>query len=120
MSRTLFFVGLLAALCSGCSSDAPSNGGSAGTGNTSCLDLHGQWTIANHCRKEFIDTTVEITQQGCTLSFAEPFDGYSGNVTEDGKLTVSGQQSCNGAALEDAILMLCGADPDPCLVELQR
>jgi len=121
MIRTLFFVDLVAALYSACSSDSANSDGGAGTGNTSCPDLSGEWTIASHCEMSLIDMTVPVTQNGCKLSFAAPFDGFTGSVAENGAITVSGPQSCQGAATKDAILMLCTQDsPDECLVELKR
>jgi hypothetical protein len=122
MIRTLFFVGLITTLCGACSSDASDNDGGAGSGNTGCPDLSGSWNIANHCHDDLIGMTLEVTQNACKLSFAEPFTGFSGSVTADGKITVSGQQSCSGNATESGILMLCtdmNSTAD-CLVELQR
>jgi hypothetical protein len=121
MIRTLFLVGLLGALCGACSSsDAPAGteGGAGSPGNGSCPALSGAWDITQHCESSFIGMTLQITQKDCALSCAPPFDQFVGNVTADGKITMSGPQSCTGTATENAVSMNC--TPDPCPVKLVR
>jgi len=52
------------------------------------------------------------------VSFASPFDAFSGSVTSDGKITLSGPQGCSGTATATSVSMNC--TPDPCPVKLTR
>ena len=49
---------------------------------------------------------------------SSPFNGFTGTVTADGKVTVSGPQSCTGTATSSAISMSC--TPGTCSVTLSR
>jgi hypothetical protein len=59
-----------------------------------------------------------VTQTDCTLSFAAPFDGFTGTVTSDGMLSLSGPQSCTGTVTASSISMVC--TPGTCDVKLAR
>jgi hypothetical protein len=109
MIRTLFFVGSLAAVCGACSSsDEKAN----------CPDLAGDWVITNHCDATLIDEQVKVSANGCSLTFGAPFNGFTGNVSADGGLTVNGPQSCEGAASASNITLVC--TPGTCVVKLER
>jgi hypothetical protein len=62
--------------------------------------------------------SLMVTETNCALSFAPPFDGFSGSVTSAGKITLSGPQSCTGSATESAVTMTC--TPGTCVVKLAR
>jgi hypothetical protein len=99
MIRTLFVVALSCAACGACSSStADTVGGAGSNGNGSCPDVSGAWEITDHCDSSFIGSTLQVTQRSCALSFEAPFDGFSGSVTPDEKITLSGPQSCTGTA----------------------
>lgn len=96
--------------------------GSAGSASPDCPTLSGTWSIAAHCVPSFVGEPVTITQDGCALSMAEPFDGFTGTVARDGALEVSGPsesgtQECSGVSTADNIGLAC---PGPCAVQLSR
>jgi len=113
-------------VCNACgdSSDSSNTGGGAGSGNVggassgSCPDVSGSWTLTDHCESSFIGMSLMVTQRDCALSFASPFDAFSGTVTTDGKITLSGPQDCTGTATTTSVSMNC--TPDPCPVKLSR
>jgi hypothetical protein len=76
------------------------------------------WKITAHCDASLVGMTLDVTQKDCGLSFAAPFDQFMGSVTTDGKITLSGPQSCTGSASADAISMSC--TPGACNVTLVR
>jgi len=125
MIRSLLVMSVLA-LVSGCggSSDSPNAGGNAGSGNAggagndSCPDVSGEWTLTEHCESSFIGMTLNVTENACALTFAAPFDAFSGSVTPGGKITLNGPQSCSGTATSTSVSMNC--TPDPCPVKLAR
>jgi hypothetical protein len=78
----------------------------------------GTWTITAHCVSSFVGQSAVVTQNGCALSFGQPFDGFSGNVTSDDKLSLSGPQTCSGTATATSIAMTC--TPNTCNVTLSR
>ena len=110
----VFAAALLLCACSpnSASSGAPSpDGGSAG-----CPSVVGTWKITAHCDASLIGQSVVVTQTDCTLSFAEPFNGFAGTVTSDGKVSLSGPQSCTGTVTASSISMTC--TPGTCDVTL--
>ena len=109
MIRNLFLVGVLCAACGACSSSSDPSG---------CPDVSGGWEITAHCDAAFIGMTLQVTENACALSFSKPFDGFSGHVSEDGKITLSGPQSCTGTATSSEVSMNC--TPGTCLVKLAR
>ena len=118
-------MGVMGLACGACgSSDASNPGGSAGGGNSggasnaSCPDVSGEWTLTDHCEAAYIGMTLNVTENACVLSFAAPFDAFSGSVTSGGKITLSGPQSCTGTATATSVSMNC--TPDPCPVKLSR
>jgi hypothetical protein len=96
-----------------CSSGSSSNGG----GGT-CPDVSGMWKITAHCDASLVGQSVMVTENACSLTFAAPFNGFTGNVTTDGKITLTGPQSCSGTASPTAIAMTC--TPGTCDVTLGR
>jgi len=125
MIRRLLVIGVMGLVSSACgSSDAPNADGSAGgsnaggAGGSSCPDVGGEWTLTEHCEASFIGMTLKVTENACALTFAPPFDGFSGSVTADGEITLSGPQSCTGTATATSVSMNC--TPDPCPVKLAR
>jgi len=130
MIRSLFVIGVMSLVCSACgdSSDSPSPGGSAGSGNeggasnsSSCPDVSGNWTLTDHCEASFIGMTLTVTEKDCALSFASPFDAFSGSVTTDGKIMLTGPQDCSGTATSTSVSMNCtSSTPGPCPVKLAR
>jgi hypothetical protein len=108
-------LGLLLFACGSSSSDdsAPSS---------ACPNLAATWTITAHCVSSFVGQTVTVTQSSCALTFAAPFDGYSGTVSSDGSLnvtgpTATGTQDCTGTATASSLDLSC---PGPCHVTLTR
>src|SRR6478735_10887274 len=147
MIRSLFVIGVMSLVCGACgdSSDAPNPGGSAGSGNaggasnsgnaggasnsgnagsannSSCPDVSGDWTLTDHCEASFIGMTLTVTEKDCALSFASPFDAFSGSVTTDGKIMLTGPQDCSGTATSTSVSMNCtSSTPGPCPVKLAR
>ncbi|HEX4446580.1 MAG TPA: hypothetical protein VH044_07590 [Polyangiaceae bacterium] len=83
-----------------------------------CPDAAGTWTITAHCDASFVGQSVMVTQNDCSLSLAAPFDGFAGTLASDGKLTLSGPQSCTGTVTATSIAMSC--TPGTCVVTLAR
>jgi len=65
-----------------------------------------------------IGSTAAVTESNCSLSFAAPFDGFTGTVGADGTVTLSGPQSCTGKPSGDTIALSC--TPGTCAVTLTR
>lgn len=106
---------------SGAGGSAGAGGGSAGAGggaSGACPDVSGAWKITAHCDPSLIGKPLTVTQNACALSFAPPFDGFAGTVGADGKLTLTGPQSCTGTASTSTISMTC--TPGTCLVTVVR
>jgi hypothetical protein len=118
MIRGLFAGALLLGACSSSSTDgsATANGGS--TGNAGCPNLSGAWKVTAHCDASLVGMSLTVTETDCALSFAAPFDGFSGSVTADGKVALTGPQTCTGDASATAISMTC--TPGTCQVTLAR
>jgi hypothetical protein len=118
MIRGLFAGAVLLAACSSSSTDdsAAANGGSSGA--VGCPNVSGVWKVAAHCDPSLVGMSVTVTQTDCSLTFAAPFDGFSGSVTADGKVALSGPQTCTGEASATAISMICS--PGTCQVTLAR
>lgn len=114
MIRNLLLVGACFVLCNACGSDSA---GSENTGKT-CPDVSGTWQVTEHCVASLVGASASVKQTGCELSFDAPFDGFSGSVTSDGKITIGGVQDCVGNATSSAISMLC--TPGDCQVKLAR
>src|SRR6185369_8751449 len=94
-ARTLSVLLLLLSACSSSeSSSSTESNGEAGP----CPDLGGTWEVTAHCDPSLIGKNAVVTQASCSLSFAPPFNGFEGIVSNDGKVTLSGPQSCNGTA----------------------
>jgi hypothetical protein len=103
---------LIVVACS--SSSSPSNGGSGG----SCPSVAGTWKITAHCDPSLVGQNAVVTQNGCALTFGAPFSGFTGTVTSDNAITVSGPQSCSGTVAASAISMTC--TPGTCTVTLGK
>jgi hypothetical protein len=114
MHPTLFLVALLCLLA--CSSSLSSSSG--GDSGSMCPNVAGTWNITEHCDPSLVGQRVVVTQTGCSLSFAAPFNGFTGTLASDGKIIVSGPQSCTGAATASSISMSC--TPGTCKVALAR
>ena len=104
----------------GCSSGSPTASPASGDSGASgaCPDTAGAWMITAHCDPSLIGQSVTVTQTDCSLSFAAPFDGFTGTVGPDGKVVLSGPQSCTGTASASSISMTC--TPGTCPVKLAR
>jgi hypothetical protein len=128
MIRGSFLLMLLCIAGAGCSSsdsDSPaaesnagSNGNGGGSAGSSCPDMSGAWNVSAHCDASLIGETLLVAQNACALSFAEPFDGFTGSLASDGTITLSGPQSCTGTMTGSAISMNC--TPGACTVKLMR
>jgi hypothetical protein len=112
MVRNLFAAALLLFVSNSCSSDA------AGKQGTPCPDVSGAWHVTEHCDPSLVGSTLDVTQTVCALSFAAPFNGFSGHVDDGGKLSLSGPQSCTGNAAASQISLTC--TPGTCVVTLAR
>lgn len=99
-------------LIAGCGSDSKDEA------NTTCPSAAGTWTVSNHCDASLIGLSAAVTQQGCTLSFAAPFNAFTGQVAADGKVSLSGPQTCTGTLADDTIELAC--TPGTCPVVLTR
>lgn len=111
-------IALMGWVCSACGSSSDDSSNAGGTSNGSCPNVSGEWTLTDHCESAYIGMTLNVTQNACALSFAAPFDAFSGSVTSSGKITLSGPQSCTGTATSTSVSMSC--TPDPCPVKLAR
>jgi len=110
-SAMAFLFSCVLCACSSGSGDSPGDGGPA------CPNVTGTWTVAAHCDASLVGQHATVMQNNCTLSFAPPFDGFTGTVTADGKITLSGPQSCTGTVAA-AISLSC--TPGTCTVSLTR
>ena len=120
MHRTAPFLAplfLVLLACSSASSTASPGSGDGGAGGA-CPDVGGVWMITAHCDSSLIGQSVTVTQTDCSLSFAAPFNGFTGTIGSDGKLVLSGPQSCTGTASASSISMTC--TPGTCTVTLVR
>jgi hypothetical protein len=73
--------------------------------------------VTAHCDASLIGQKAVVTQTGCSLSFAAPFNGFTGTVT-GATLTLNGPQSCTGTVMANSISMMC--TPGTCDVTLSR
>jgi hypothetical protein len=106
-------------VCSACGSS--SSPGSAPTQNGeggSCPDISGTWTVTAHCDTSLIGQKAVVTESACALSFAAPFNGFTGSVSAGGGITLGGPQSCTGTVSSSSITMTC--TPGTCSVALSR
>jgi hypothetical protein len=114
MPRALLLAAIPVLLaCSSSSSTA-----SGGDGGATCPDVAGMWKITAHCDPSLVGQSLVVTQNGCSLTFAAPFNGFTGTLTSAGEITVSGPQSCTGTATVSSISMSC--TPGTCTVTLAR
>jgi len=100
---------------------ACSSGAGAGANvpdGAACPNLIGDWKVASHCDPSLVGQNATIAQSNCALSFAPPFDGFTGTVSADAKLTLSGPQTCTGTAGTDTLELSC--TPGTCTVKLTR
>lgn len=74
------------------------------------------WKVNAHCDASLIGKPMAVNQTNCSLTLGAPFDGFTGTLTPEGKVTVSGPQSCTGTATTDSIAMTC--TPGTCNVQL--
>ncbi len=146
MIRSLLAIGVLCAACGSSTDSSPAGGNAGGTasdsspaggnagsaspdaslaggnaggnGNGGVPDLSGSWQVTAHCDASLIGARLTVTQSGESLSFAAPFDTFSGSVSADGTITLSGPQSCTGTASASAVSMNC--TPGTCVVKLAR
>jgi hypothetical protein len=116
MVRNLLAAMLLLCVSSSCSSDATGN--QAAANGTPCPDVSGAWHVTEHCDPSLVGATLVVTETECALSFAAPFNGFSGQLDNSGKLTLSGAQSCTGNAAASQISLTC--TPGTCIVTLAR
>ena len=124
MLRALCAAVLLLSACSSSSSGGAGAGadagsaGSAGAASAGCPDVSGTWKVTAHCDSTLVGMSLTVTETACALAFAAPFNGFNGNVSDTGKITLSGPQSCTGDATASAISMTC--TPGTCIVKLAR
>lgn len=83
-----------------------------------CPDVTGTWTVTKHCDASLVGASAVVSQHGCALSFAAPFDAFSGSVAADDTVTLNGPQSCTGKAATASISLSC--TPGTCDVTLTR
>jgi hypothetical protein len=117
MGKLPLVLALLAWGCGSDSSGSPSNS-SGGGGNAMCPEITGTWTVTKHCDASLVGASAVVSQSGCALSFASPFDGFNGSVGADDTVTLSGPQSCTGKAAAGSISLSC--TPGTCDVTLTR
>lgn len=111
-SALVFFFSCALCACSSSSGDSPADGGAG------CPNLAGTWKVTAHCDPTLIGDDAIVTQTGCSLSFAPPFDMFTGSVSANGKITLSGPQSCAGTAATSTLSLSC--TPGTCTVTLTR
>lgn len=119
--RSILVLCVLAAFAACDSTDGSSsspNASSSSGGTVSCPDLAGTWTVTAHCDASLIGQTAVVAENDCHLTFAAPFDGFTGTVGTDGKLSVTGPQSCTGTSNASSLSMSC--TPGACSVSLTR
>lgn len=107
--------------CSSSDSDpAPassaSSSGAASSGT--CPSLAATWKVTGHCDPSLVGKDAVVTQSGSSLTFGAPFDGFTGTVTSDCKVTIAGPQTCTGTATASAISLAC--TPGTCSVTLSK
>jgi len=86
--------------------------------NGNCPNVSGSWTVSEHCDASLVGKKADVTQTGCNLAFAAPFNGFSGSVTAAGDVSVTGPQTCSGKASSSEIALDC--TPSACKVTLAR
>lgn len=119
--RSIWFLCLLFCACGSSSSDSgpgSSNVGGAGNQTTACPDVSGTWRITEHCDPSLVGLDAIVTQTQCSLTFASPFDGFSGSIGADGSLAIHGPQTCTGTASDDTLALSC--TPGTCVVTMTR
>ncbi|MFO0669006.1 MAG: hypothetical protein U0235_05155 [Polyangiaceae bacterium] len=124
VSRALALASVVVVFVIGCSSGgsgtldsvdaAATNTGTSG----GCPDTTGTWKVTKHCDASLVGSNAVITQKDCKLSFAAPFNGFTGTIDSAGKVTLSGPQSCTGNVQGSGITMAC--TPGTCAVELAK
>ena len=107
--RWLAFLFLVA-----CSSD--SSGGSSSGATGACPNVAGSWKVTKHCDSSLVGQPATVTQKDCALSFAPPFDGFTGSIDKDGKVTLGGPQQCTGTGSANGFVLTC--TPGTCAVEI--
>lgn len=117
MGKLSFVLAFLVCACGSDSSGTPSNS-TGGSGNAACPDITGTWAVTKHCDASLVGSSAVVSQHDCKLSFAAPFDGFTGSVGTDATVTLSGPQSCTGKAASDSISLAC--TPGTCDVTLTR
>ncbi|MGH7296410.1 MAG: hypothetical protein ACRELB_15840 [Polyangiaceae bacterium] len=108
---------LAAAACSSSSSGSGSAGGDGG-GAGGCPDVSGAWTVTAHCDPSLVGSAVNVTETSCALTFAPPFDGFTGTIDASGNITLGGPQTCTGKGSATSFAMTC--TPGTCQVTLAR
>jgi hypothetical protein len=119
----LFSIALLGLSIAACSSDSDSSSASSSASSSSgsgaaCPNLAATWKVTAHCDPSLVGKDAVVTQSGCNLTFAAPFDGFTGTVTADNKVTIAGPQTCTGTASASSIALSC--TPGTCAVTLSR
>ena len=111
---------LLSVSACGSSSDgaAPSSAQAGAPAIAVCPDVSGTWTVTQHCDATLVGQTLKVMQSDCALSMASPFDQFTGSVTKDDTISLSGPQTCSGSATADSVSMMC--TPGNCAVTLAR
>jgi hypothetical protein len=117
MRRIWLLASVLAFSCGSDSSGSP-NKSTGGGSDAGCPDIAGNWTVTQHCDSSLIGMSAAVTETNCSLSFAAPFDGFTGSIGSDGTVTLSGPQSCTGKPAADTISLSC--TPGTCAVTLTR
>jgi hypothetical protein len=74
--------------------------------------------VTKHCDASLVGASAVVTESNCKLTFASPFDGFTGSVAADGTVTLSGPQSCTGKSSQSSIDFAC--TPGTCAVTLTR
>jgi polyisoprenoid-binding protein YceI len=87
-------------------------GACGSSSDSDCPDLGGTWTVDQHCQATFVGQTFGATMDGCSFTCTGAFEGFSGTVTEDGSITLSGTIGtstihCTGNASTSKITLAC-------------
>lgn len=94
----------------------------AGSSAAACPELGGTWVIQAHCSAALQGMKVMIEQSACAFTTSGSFPGFTGTVSRDGKVTLSGTANgmsvaCSGDVSAQQIMEICTGD---CHVTLSR
>jgi hypothetical protein len=115
-------VGCLLWGIAGCGDDDDNDGNSAGTADCA-YDLEGEWLIVSHCQDSQVGDMYHWEQDGCNITYADNYPGWTSTISEDGTVTSTGPAgendlTCVGELDGDSIELSC--TPGGCEVRIER